>query len=147
MQEAAVGYGAEQGRKQVKEPIPRLLIVEDDPWIAKAVCKYAKIMGYSPRVAHDGLVAIGLAEREQPDVILLDIALPGLDGRDVLVRLQEAGIAQQAVVIFLTGRSSQSDRLMGLELGAEDYETKPMHLNSLFSKIERLLEKKRCGEI
>jgi DNA-binding response OmpR family regulator len=125
----------------------KLLVVEDEPDIANALATYGRKEGYAVVVASNGIEAVELATSEQPRVILLDISLPGMDGRDVMVRLTEAGVTQEAVVIFVTARDSQNDRLLGLELGADDYETKPLHFNMLFHKIARLLEKKRSGEI
>ncbi len=126
---------------------PKLLIAEDDPDIANALVTYAKRFGFRPFHAPNGLVALDIGLRERPAAILLDIALPGLDGRDVMVRLKEAGVLRDAVVVFATARDSQLDRLTGLELGAADYETKPFHFDTLFHKLKNLLDKKRRGEI
>jgi len=121
----------------------KLLVVEDDPDIAFALSTYARAQGYLTLVAEDGASAVKLGIQERPAVILLDISLPQLDGRDVYLRLEKAGITQNAVVIFTTARGSQSDRLVGLRLGADDYEVKPLHLQMLFRKIARLLEKRQ----
>jgi DNA-binding response OmpR family regulator len=131
----------------VSDAPTKLLVVEDEPDIANALATYGRKEGYAVVIASNGIEAVELATSEQPRVILLDISLPGMDGRDVMVRLSEAGVTQEAVVIFVTARDSQNDRLLGLELGADDYETKPLHFNMLFHKIARLLEKKRSGEI
>jgi DNA-binding response OmpR family regulator len=131
----------------VSDAPTKLLVVEDEPDIANALATYGRKEGYAVVIASNGIEAVELATSEQPRVILLDISLPGMDGRDVMVRLTEAGVTQEAVVIFVTARDSQNDRLLGLELGADDYETKPLHFNMLFHKIARLLEKKRSGEI
>ncbi|MBI5509210.1 MAG: response regulator [Deltaproteobacteria bacterium] len=122
----------------------KILVVEDDPDISKAMAIYAKAKGYEVFVAGNGLHAVDVATKERPQVILLDISLPGMDGRDVFVSLQKAGITQGAVVIFVTARDGQSDRLLGLELGAAEYETKPVHFGLLFKKIAWLLEKKQA---
>jgi DNA-binding response OmpR family regulator len=122
-------------------------VVEDDVDIAAALATYGRKTGYEVLVANDGKTAVELATRERPEVILLDIHLPGMDGRDVMSRLKQNGVADAAVVIFVTARDSQLDRLVGLELGAAEYETKPLHLQLLFQKIARLLEKKQRGEI
>jgi DNA-binding response OmpR family regulator len=125
----------------------KLMVVEDDPDISKALAIYGQKCGFEVITAGDGGAAIEMGTAERPDVILLDIALPGSDGRDVMVKLQEAGVTEKAVVIFVTARDSQTDRLVGLELGADDYETKPLHFHLLFQKIDRLLEKKRNAEL
>lgn len=123
------------------------MVVEDDPGIATALTVYANKKGYEVISADNGVRAVELGVQHQPEVILLDMSLPGLDGRDVLVHLQKHGVAQKAVVIFVTARDSQNDRLMGLEMGATEYETKPIHLQVLFAKIERLLSKKKSGNL
>ena len=124
----------------------KLLIADDDPDILHAMETFAKTRGYEVVSATRGDDALDLAREHRPDAILLDIMMPGLDGRDVMKRLQAEGIDKQAVVIFVTARDAQSDRLVGLELGAHEYETKPVHIGRLFDKIARLLEKRRAGE-
>lgn len=121
----------------------KLLIVEDEDDIAQMLTTYGERSGFEVHRADNGLDAVALAEDKRPDVVLLDIALPGLDGRDVMKRLREERLAENAVVVFLTARDEQSDRLVGLELGADDYETKPVHFQMLFRKVHRLLKKKR----
>lgn len=121
----------------------KLLVVEDDPEIASALATYARARGYTVTVAENGYGAVESITTIHPDVILLDISLPGIDGRDVLARVRSQGLTKDSVVIFVTARDEQSDRLVGLELGADDYETKPLHFFMLFRKIEHLLEKKK----
>jgi two-component system OmpR family response regulator len=123
------------------------MVVEDDPDISKALAAYAERRGFEVVTADNGHMAVEVGTTHRPDVILLDIALPGMDGRDVMVKLNEAGVTERAVVIFVTARDSQTDRIVGLELGADDYETKPLHFHLLFQKIDRLLEKKHGTEI
>ncbi|MBI3178019.1 MAG: response regulator, partial [Deltaproteobacteria bacterium] len=113
----------------------KLLVVEDDPHISAALAEYGRRKGFEVAVADDGIKAVQLGIAERPAVILLDVMLPGKDGRDVLAELSRAGVAQNAIVIFVTARDSQSDRLVGLELGAVEYETKPLHFQVLFHKI------------
>jgi DNA-binding response OmpR family regulator len=125
----------------------RLLVVEDDPEIGNALTAYGRHRGFEVFYAPDGPTGVTLGERERPDVILLDIALPGLDGRDVFMALKKAGVTEHSVVIFTTARDGQLDRVAGLEMGAAEYETKPYQLATLFTKIEALLEKKRAGRI
>jgi DNA-binding response OmpR family regulator len=125
----------------------KLLVVEDDSDIANALATYGAHRGFAVTVCDNGLDAVDVALREEPDAILLDIALPGLDGRDVLVRLQHAGVTKKSVVIFATARDAQIDRVSGLELGADDYETKPYQLATLFGKIAALVTKKRANEL
>ena len=125
----------------------KILVVEDEPDIARAIVTYGLAKGYSMVSAGDGLTALDMVRKEQPAVMLLDISLPGMDGRDVYKTLEKEGLTKDLVVIFVTARDSHMDRLVGLELGAADYETKPIHFQLLFQRIRRLLEKKREGEI
>lgn len=126
--------------------MPSLLIVEDDPEIANALSIFGKARGFATRVANDGPRALEEVAREVPDAILLDVQLPGLDGRDLMKRWNAAGILKNTVVVFVTARDEQSDRIVGLELGADDYETKPLQFSMLFRKLQHLLEKKRAPQ-
>jgi DNA-binding response OmpR family regulator len=120
----------------------KILIVDDEQAIADGLALYGSKLGYECRVAYTGPDAVAAAKADPPDLMLLDIALPGLDGRDVMNALNEAGITKHTIVIFVTARDSQSDRLLGLELGAKDYETKPLHFGLLFRKIGYLLDQR-----
>ncbi len=125
----------------------KLLVADDDPDILNAFVTFGESRGYEVVSALSGDAALELAREHRPDVILLDIMMPGIDGRDLIKKLRGDGITDKAVVMFVSARDAQSDRLVGLELGADDYETKPLHFGRLFDKIERLLEKKAAGEI
>ena len=125
----------------------KLLVVDDDLDLNDILSTFGKKRGYEVSCAHRGDQALELAKSERPDVILLDVQLPGLDGRDVMAKLAESGMLEQTIVIFVTARDSQSDRLLGLELGAVEYEIKPLHYGRLFDKLDRLLDKKRVGEL
>jgi two-component system response regulator AdeR len=124
---------------------PTVLIAEDDSELADELVAYAKQLGFRPLHAANGSLALELAQSERPAAILLDITLPGMDGRDVFARLKDAGLLEETVVIFTTGRGSQLDRLTGLKLGADAYETKPYDLDMLFRKVRRQIEKKRVS--
>jgi DNA-binding response OmpR family regulator len=120
-----------------------VLIAEDDSDTADALVTHATKMGFRPLRAETGLLALEIAFSERPDAVLLDINLPGLDGRDVFVRLKDAGLLEKMVVIFTTGRASHQDHLTGLKLGADGYEAKPYILELLFRKVQRQVDKKR----
>ena len=121
---------------------PLLLQIEDDPNIALATKMFAEQKGYRVHRCDNGAEGLKMAGELQPDVILLDIGLPGLDGRDVMSKLRSDHVSDHTVIIFTTAREAQSDRLVGLELGADEYETKPLDFERLFNKIEALLEKR-----
>lgn len=120
-----------------------LLVIEDDPHIAEIIQSFARRHDFEPIWAADGEAGLEAARTEHPDVLLIDVMLPKLDGRDLLTRLQNEPWLKDSVVLFLTARDQQYDRLLGLELGADDYIAKPVIMEHLFTKIEHLLEKKR----
>ena len=104
-----------------------VLVVDDEPTIADVVARYLERSGYRARVAGDGLEALRMAGEERPDLVVLDIMLPGLDGLEVMRRLREGpGVA----VILLTAKGDQTDRIFGLRQGADDYVVKTTY--SLF---------------
>jgi DNA-binding response OmpR family regulator len=124
------------------ESRPRtVLLVEDDRKIADVVRIYLERERYRPVLATDGRQALVLMDAEQPDLIVLDILLPGLDGREVcrLIRLHS-----RVPIIMLTALSTEDDTLRGLDLGADDYVTKPFSPRELMARIRTVL--RRAGE-
>lgn len=125
----------------------KVLVAEDDPFVAHSVCEFASARGFEAIHASDGEKALAICRSDPPAVVLLDISLPRLDGRDVLAELKRASLLDEMVVLFTTARDSQIDRLNGLTLGADDYETKPFRLTTLFNKIDALVEKKLGNKV
>ena len=117
----------------------RVLVVEDEMKIARLVRDYLHQAGFAVLEAPDGPTALSLARAERPDLIVLDLGLPGMDGLDVTRQLR----ASSAVpIIMLTARSEETDRIVGLELGADDYVTKPFSPkveNMVASAIEKVV--------
>lgn len=124
--------------------MPRLLIIEDDPRIVDAVEKSLSLeRGYALRALADPAKALAAAIDFRPDLILLDVKLPGGDGRQLL-RLFKSNAATAAVpVIFLTGMSSEGDKVLGLNLGADDYVVKPFGAMELLARIRAVLRRAR----
>jgi len=115
-----------------------ILIVEDEVRIVKLVRDYLERASYDVLTACDGETALTLARREQPDLIILDLMLPGVDGLDVCRRLrQESGVP----IIMLTARVEEADRIVGLELGADDYVTKPFSPRELVARVRATLRR------
>jgi len=115
-----------------------ILVVDDEARIVKLVRDYLERAGFEVLAAHDGERALQLARLEQPDLIVLDLMLPGLDGLDVCRRLrQESGVP----IIMLTARVEEADRIVGLELGADDYVTKPFSPRELVARIRATLRR------
>jgi two-component system OmpR family response regulator len=109
-----------------------ILVVDDEPKIAKLVRDYLERAGFAVRVAGDGRQALAQARAEKPDLIVLDLGLPHMDGLDVIRELRRVS---NVPVIMLTARSEESDKLIGLELGADDYITKPFSPKELVARV------------
>src|SRR5512138_2018241 len=110
----------------------RILVVDDEPKIVQVVRDYLERAGYSVLVASDGKTALSLARTDRPDLIVLDLGLPQMDGLDFTREFRKAS---NAPIIMLTARSDESDKLIGLELGADDYITKPFSPKELVARV------------
>lgn len=111
----------------------RILVVEDEPAVARGVKDALSFNGYSVDVAEDGTAGHRRASAEAWDLIILDLMLPGIDGLDVLARLRKEGCT--APILILTARGQESDRVRGLELGADDYVVKPFSVRELVARV------------
>jgi two-component system alkaline phosphatase synthesis response regulator PhoP len=116
----------------------RVLIVEDDEKTAQIVRSYLIHEGYEVEVVTDGLSALRAVEREYPEIVLLDVMLPGLDGVEVCRSLRRIG---EIPIIMLTARSTESDKLAGLGAGADDYVAKPFSPRELMARIKSVLRR------
>jgi DNA-binding response OmpR family regulator len=116
-----------------------ILVVEDEHAVARGVQYALQQEGYSVTVAPNGEEGLAFATQQAPDLVILDVRLPGMDGFEVLRRLRAAG--SKAPVLFLTARDEEVDKVIGLELGADDYLTKPFGLRELMSRIKALLRR------
>jgi DNA-binding response OmpR family regulator len=119
-------------------PADRILVVEDEPMVAEVVERYLGRDGYIVDVVHDGPSALAAYERFQPDLIVLDVMLPGLDGIEVCRRLRTH---VQTPVIMLTARGDEVDKLVGLGIGADDYITKPFSPRELAARVKAVLRR------
>jgi CheY-like chemotaxis protein len=117
----------------------QLLIVEDEPETSAMLREYFDLQGYEVRVATWGKEAIARCVKDPPDLIVLDVGLPDLDGYEVYARLQRHPRAQRIPVIFLTMHKDRDDKIKGLELGATDYVTKPFDLEELSLRVRNAL--------
>jgi two-component system OmpR family response regulator len=116
-----------------------VLVVEDDRNIADLVRLYLSREAFGVHVEHDGAAGLAAARRMRPVACVLDIALPGLDGTEICRRLREDG--DWTPVIFLTARDDEIDRILGLELGGDDYVTKPFSPRELVARVKALLRR------
>lgn len=117
----------------------RILVVEDNPDLAFGLRNNLEIEGYAVEVAEDGLTGLDRALTTRPDLMVLDLMLPGLDGYRVLQGLRQNGSA--VPVLVLTARGDEADKVRGLKLGADDYMTKPFGLLELLARVEALLRR------
>lgn len=115
-----------------------LLLVEDERELARVLIRELEAAGYGVLHASDGQAALALAEERQPDLIILDWMLPGMDGLEVLRRLRRRAATP---VLMLTARGAETDRVVGLELGADDYVTKPFSMRELIARVGALLRR------
>jgi two-component system alkaline phosphatase synthesis response regulator PhoP len=115
-----------------------VLLVDDDSRITQVAHDYLAHAGFGVVVVHDGPAALAAARAEQPDLVVLDLGLPGLDGLDVTRALRKDSTVP---IIMLTARGEESDKLVGLELGADDYMTKPFSPKELVARVRAVLRR------
>ena len=129
----------------------KILIVEDEKDIVKMLDYNLKKEGFKTLTANDGEGALDLVNREHPDLMVLDLMLPGMDGLEVCKTLKNDNKTASTPVIMLTAKSQESDKIVGLELGADDYITKPFSPRELIARIKavlrRIKEKDKLPEI
>jgi DNA-binding response OmpR family regulator len=121
----------------------KILVVEDEKDMADAIARGLARQAYSVDVAYDGLKALELVEINSYDLLILDLNLPGLDGLEVCKRIRTND--SRTGILMLTARAGQDDRVMGLNLGADDYLVKPFHFPELIARVRAIL--RRSGEV
>ena len=117
---------------------PTILVVDDEPAIVDVLTYNLKKAHYRVLVARDGRSAIEIAQKERPDLIILDLMLPGMDGLEVCSSLRREG---DVPIIMLTARDEEVDRVVGLELGADDYVVKPFSVRELLARVKTVLRR------
>jgi len=126
----------------------RITIIDDDKELVEEMKDFLEERGFFVSFAHGGADGVEIIKREIPDVVILDIAMDDMDGRDVLVTLKKRNDTRDIPVIILTGAYSQQfDRDYGIELGAHEYVTKPCSGHALLRAIDKILHKRKKGEI
>lgn len=122
----------------------RVLVVDDEEVVLRAVARALAISGYEVETAANGSLAISSLAAHAPDVVVLDVSMPGIDGLEVCRRLREAG--DRTPVLMLTARDGVDDRVAGLDAGADDYLVKPFALEELLARLRALLRRAVPGE-
>ena len=122
-------------------PDGHILVVDDDPTVAEVVARYLLRAGYSVERAADGRTALERVARTRPDLLVLDLMLPEIDGLEVCRRLRADPAGRGVPVVMLTAKGDEHDRILGLELGADDYVTKPFSPRELVLRIQSVLRR------
>ncbi len=117
-----------------------ILVAEDDQKTAALIALYLEKQGFRPLLAYEGQAALTLFEQEQPSLVILDLMLPGLDGWQVCRRIRQSS---KVPIIMLTARGEEEDRVLGLELGADDYVVKPFSPRELMARVQAVLRRSR----
>jgi DNA-binding response OmpR family regulator len=121
----------------------RILVVEDEPQVAEVVGRYLERDGHEVQIVADGEAALRAFEQERPDLVVLDLMIPEPDGYAVCEQIRRES---EVAVIMLTARTTESDRLVGLDLGADDYVTKPFSPRELAARVRTVLRRTRPAE-
>ncbi len=116
----------------------RILIVEDEPKLAAVLADYLRAAGFEPLIAADGRLALQRHAQEAPDCVLLDLNLPGMDGMDVCREIRRSS---KVPILMLTARADEIDRIVGLEIGADDYLNKPYSPREVVARVRALLRR------
>src|SRR5690606_29543102 len=119
-----------------------ILVVEDEPKIAELLADYLRAAGHAPRIIANGADVVPAVRERMPDLILLDLMLPGRDGIDIC---RELRTFTQVPIIMVTARVEEVDRLLGLELGADDYICKPFSPREVVARVKALLRRLQAG--
>jgi two-component system OmpR family response regulator len=128
---------------QTPAPEARLLVVEDEPNIRELLATSLRFAGFEVETAGDGATALALAEEGEPDLVVLDVMLPDVDGFEVTRRLRDRG--RQQPIVFVTARDATGDKIAGLTVGGDDYVTKPFSLEEVIARIRAVLRRTRGG--
>lgn len=125
----------------------RILIVDDDPSIVKVLRAYLEQTGYQVLIANNGETALHFIRRERPDLVILDLMIPGRDGWEVTRIIRSDQILAAIPIIMLTARTEDSNKIFGLELGADDYITKPFNAHEVVARVNALLRRTRLDQM
>ena len=116
----------------------RILVVEDEPALVETISYNLSREGYEVRAERDGIAGLQAAQADMPDLIILDLMLPGMDGLDICRQLRRTSAVS---ILMLTARNDEVDKVVGLEMGADDYVTKPFSMRELIARVKALLRR------
>ena len=121
----------------------KILIVEDDPSFSRAINHIVEKEGYDVSTASNGMTGLRMATEDKPDLLILDVMLPGIDGFEICSRLRNEPQTAKLPIMMLSAKGQESDKTTGLKVGADEYLTKPVDRELLLEKITTLLAKER----
>jgi two-component system OmpR family response regulator len=119
----------------------QILIVEDEAEIAQLIQLYLEKEGFTCRICRDGITALQIFQEQQPDLIILDLMIPGLDGLEVCARIRQKPGSKDPFILMLTAKGEEIDRIIGLSTGADDYLVKPFSPRELVARVRALLRR------
>jgi two-component system alkaline phosphatase synthesis response regulator PhoP len=128
-------------------PPTRLLVVDDDKEIVRLLRAYLEQAGFMVFTAYDGDTAFNLIRRERPSLVLLDLMLPDRDGWDITKKIRADSLLSNTPIIMLTARVEDTDKIVGLELGADDYVTKPFNPREVVARVRSVLRRVNSGNV
>ena len=135
------GHSADSGGGQRPAPQPRALVVEDEVPLARLVVQYLEREGFTVSTCEDGERAVQLTREQDPEVIVLDLMLPGVDGIEACRQIR---VFSDAYIVMLTARAEETDKIVGLSTGADDYVTKPFSPGELMARVRALRRRPRA---
>ena len=128
---------------RAQDTAPHVVVVDDEEPLVRLIRRYLEREGYEVSTAHDGAVALDLIRDAEPDVIILDLMLPGLDGLEVA---RQVRTFSDAYILMLTAKTEEVDRIVGLQVGADDYVTKPFSPRELVARVQAMLRRPRMPD-
>lgn len=124
----------------------KIMVVDDDEIVARTIERTLRAGGFQVVVVHSGVEALRAARRNPPDLMVLDVLMPGLDGYEVCRQVREDPLLRDLPVLFLTAKGKEEDRIAGLQAGADDYIGKPFNLDELYLRVRAILRRTRRFE-
>ena len=121
----------------------KIMVVDDDEIVARTIERTLRAGGFQVVVVHSGVEALRAARRNPPDLMVLDVLMPGLDGYEVCRQVRQDPLLRDLPVLFLTAKGKEEDRITGLQAGADDYIGKPFNLDELYLRVRAILRRTR----
>ena len=121
----------------------KILVVDDEDYIVELISYNLVSSGYSVITANNGIDAVRITKEEKPSLILLDLMIPGLDGYDVCKAIRSDENTKDVLIIMLSAKGEELDKILGLELGADDYITKPFSIRELLARVKAILRRRK----